>query len=235
MLLLLQLLMEFNSDWFILSIQPLFTILPRRISTFWMFGGGGFQKFWTLTPWPTDEFCVIDALVSSSGPEGPMSYFCDMASVVRPSVCHLLSVACPSTIVQNASATVLNGFLFWWNHLLDLTTLHNSSRYFKILNFRENNGLFMVKLVKFTKHAASPSIVTGIQFGLIYFVEPTTLHSSSPRNSKIFYFGENMVFFKWKQWNSLKCFFSSSHQWNSIPVDLFCRSNHFKQFFFARL
>ena len=48
MLLLLQLLMEFNSDWFISLIQPLFTIRPRRISTSWIFGGK-FQKFWTLS------------------------------------------------------------------------------------------------------------------------------------------------------------------------------------------
>ena len=76
--------------------------------------------------------------------------------------------------------------------MLDLTTLHNSSsQNFKILNLGGNNGLFMVKMVKFAKNASSPSIVNGFQFGLIYFVDPITAHNSSSWNFKILNFGEN--------------------------------------------
>ena len=70
---------------------------------------------------------------------------------------------------------------------------NHSSRNFKILNFGENNGLFVVKMVKFTENA-SPSIVTGFQFGLIHFVDPITARNSSSQNLKIFDFGENMDF-----------------------------------------
>ena len=97
---------------------------------------------------------------------------------------------------KNASSpSGISGIPFWSIYFVDLTTLHNSSsRNFKILNFVENNGLVVVKMVKFTKNASSPSVVNGIQFWSIYFVDPTTVHNSSSQNFKTLILGKICTF-----------------------------------------
>ena len=81
-------------------------------------------------------------------------------------------------------------FILWIQSLL--TILLREISKFSILG---KYGLFGVKTVKFTKSSSSPSVVDEIQFWLIYFVDPTTVHNSSSQNFKIFNFWRNCVLF----------------------------------------
>ena len=90
-------------------------------------------------------------------------------------------------------------FILWIQSLLTILLREISK-----LSILGKYGLFGVKTVKFTKNASSPSGISGIQFWSIYFVDPANFHNSSSQNFKIFNFGKNMDFLRWKQWNSPK-------------------------------
>ena len=109
----------------------------------------------------------------------------------------------------------ISGILFWLIYFVDATTFHNSSlQNFKNFNLGEHIDFSWWKQWNSPKNASSPSVVNGVQFRLIYFVDPTTVHNSSSQNFNILNFSGVFSEKFWTLSNSLTHGWAL-HHWRS--------------------